>query len=130
MLGDIFFDNHLPIRTPTILEHIKARELPRKTIIGLPDSAESINVAIWVLSPSSAIKIVVKVVIKIDKKYFRPCEVNSLIGDATKAKEKLNWQPKTNLEELVADMIKNDLQLAKKDFLLKKKGYELSFPRD
>jgi len=71
-----------------------------------------------------------EIVIKIDKKYFRPCEVNSLIGDATKAKEKLNWHPKTTLEELVADMIKNDLQLAKKDFLLKKKGYELSFPRD
>ena len=71
-----------------------------------------------------------EIVIKIDKKYFRPCEVNSLIGDATKAREKLNWQPKTTLEELVADMIQNDLQLAKKNFLLKKKGYELSFPRD
>ena len=71
-----------------------------------------------------------EIVIKIDKKYFRPCEVNSLIGDAKKAREKLNWQPKTTLEELVADMIKNDLQLAKKDFLLKKKGYELAFPRD
>ncbi len=52
LLGDIFFDNHLPIRTPTTLELIKARELPRKTIIGFPDSAESIRVAIWVLSPS------------------------------------------------------------------------------
>ena len=71
-----------------------------------------------------------EIVIKIDKKYFRPCEVNSLIGDASKARKKLNWQAKTTLEELVADMIKNDLQLAKKDFLLKKKGYELSFPRD
>ena len=70
LLGDIFFDTHLPIRTPTMLELIKARELPRKTIIGLPDSAESINVAIWVLSPSSAMKIVVKVVINIDKKLF------------------------------------------------------------
>jgi putative Ca2+/H+ antiporter (TMEM165/GDT1 family) len=53
-----------------MLELINARELPRKTIIGLPDSAESINVAIWVLSPSSAIKIVVKVVINIEKKLF------------------------------------------------------------
>ena len=68
--GDILLDNHLPIRTPTILELIKARELPRKTIIGFPDSAESINVAIWVLSPSSAINIVVKVVINIEKKLF------------------------------------------------------------
>jgi len=70
LLGDIFFDNHLPIRTPTTLELIKAKELPRKTIIGFPDSAESINVAIWVLSPSSAINIVVKVVINIEKKLF------------------------------------------------------------
>ena len=46
LLGDIFFDTHLPIRPPTMLELINARELPRKTTIGLPDSAESINVAI------------------------------------------------------------------------------------
>ena len=70
MLGDIFLDNHLPIRTPTTLELIKARELPIKTIIGFPDSADNISVAIWVLSPSSAIKIVVKVVRNIDKKLF------------------------------------------------------------
>jgi len=70
MLGDIIFDTHLPIRTPTMLELINARELPRKTTIGLPDSAESINVAIWVLSPSSAIKIVVNVVMNIEKKLF------------------------------------------------------------
>ena len=70
LLGDIFSDNHFPIITPTILEHIKARELPIKTINGFPDSAESMRVAIWVLSPSSAIKIVVKVVINIDKKLF------------------------------------------------------------
>ena len=71
-----------------------------------------------------------EVVIKIDKKYFRPCEVNSLIGDATKANKVLGWQPKISLENLVADMINHDLALAKKDNLLKNKGYELSFPRD
>ena len=70
LLGEIFFDNHLPIRTPTTLELIKASELPRKTIIGFPDSAESIYVAICVLSPSSAINMVVKVVMNIDKKLF------------------------------------------------------------
>ena len=61
LLGDIFFDNHLPITTPTMLELIKAKELPRKTIIGLPDSADSIRVASWVLSPNSAIKTVINV---------------------------------------------------------------------
>ena len=71
-----------------------------------------------------------EIVIKIDKKYFRPCEVNALVGDATKANQKLGWVPKVSLEELVTDMINNDTELAKKDSLLKRKGYELSFPRD
>ena len=46
LLGDTFLDNHLPIKTPTILELIKATELPMKTIIGFPDSADNIKVAI------------------------------------------------------------------------------------
>ena len=71
-----------------------------------------------------------EIVIKIDKKYFRPCEVNALVGDATKANQKLGWSPRISLEELVAEVIKNDTELAKKDSLLKRKGYELSFPRD
>ena len=69
LFGDIFFDNHLPINTPTRLELISAIELPIKTIIGFPDSADNINVAIWVLSPNSAINIVVNVVRKIDKNF-------------------------------------------------------------
>ena len=71
-----------------------------------------------------------EIVIKIDEKYFRPCEVNSLLGDANKANNKLGWSPKTTLEELVSDMIKSDLALAKKESLLKKKGYEISFTKD
>ena len=71
-----------------------------------------------------------KVVIKIDKKYFRPCEVNTLVGDSTKANKKLGWHPKTKLEELVADMIKNDKELAKKEALLIQKGYELNIPKE
>ncbi len=71
-----------------------------------------------------------EIVIKIDKKYFRPCEVNSLVGDATKAHRKLGWSPKISLEDLVADMINHDKELAKKDNLLKNKGYELSLPRE
>ena len=71
-----------------------------------------------------------EIVIKIDKKYFRPCEVNTLVGDARKAKKELNWEPKISLEELVAEMIKHDRDLAIKDNLLKNKGYDLNFPRD
>ena len=71
-----------------------------------------------------------EVVIKIDKKYFRPCEVNSLIGDSTKANQKLGWEPKTTLEELVSDMIKNDMEIAKKESFLIKKGFNFNQPKE
>ena len=66
--GSILVDSHLPRSTTTKLELKKAIAAPRKTITGFPDSAESISVAIWVLSPSSATKTVVKVVIITAKK--------------------------------------------------------------
>ena len=62
-------------------------------------------------------------VIKIDPQYFRPTEVNSLLGDASKANEKLGWRSETSLEELVSDMISCDLQNASKKALLISKGY-------
>ena len=55
-----------------------------------------------------------EVVIKIDKRYFRPTEVNELLGDSTKAKEKLNWEPKISLSQLITEMIEEDLKEAKK----------------
>jgi GDPmannose 4,6-dehydratase len=54
-------------------------------------------------------------IIKIDPKYFRPTEVETLLGDASKAKEKLNWAPKISFEQLVKEMIDEDLKLAKND---------------
>jgi GDPmannose 4,6-dehydratase len=54
-------------------------------------------------------------IIKIDPKYFRPTEVETLLGDASKAKEKLNWAPKISFEQLVKEMIDEDLRLAKND---------------
>tara|TARA_A100001388_G_scaffold151296_1_gene112483 strand:+ start:130 stop:1224 length:1095 start_codon:yes stop_codon:yes gene_type:complete len=71
-----------------------------------------------------------EIVIKIDQKYFRPCEVNSLVGDASKASNKLGWKPKITLEELVRDMIKNDMELSKKEYLLKNNGYKSFYPRE
>ena len=53
-------------------------------------------------------------IIKIDPKYFRPTEVETLLGDPSKAKKKLNWSAKTSFEELVKEMIDEDLKLAKK----------------
>ena len=63
-------------------------------------------------------------VVKVDPAYFRPTEVDLLIGDATKAKEKLGWVPKYDLKALVEDMIQSDLHLVKKDDYLKKGGFK------
>ena len=64
-----------------------------------------------------------KEVLSIDQKYFRPTEVDHLIGDPTKAKQKLGWEPKITLEGLVKDMMSSDLKLMKKDMYLKKGGF-------
>jgi GDPmannose 4,6-dehydratase len=63
-------------------------------------------------------------VVKVDPKYFRPTEVDLLIGDATKARQKLGWVPKYDLEALVQDMVQADLHLVKKDDYLKKGGFK------
>lgn len=56
-----------------------------------------------------------KSIIKIDPRYFRPAEVETLLGDPTKAKEKLGWQPKTSFKELVQEMMQHDMRLAASD---------------
>ena len=62
-------------------------------------------------------------VVLVDPKYFRPSEVDVLVGDASKAKNELNWEPKISLEELVNDMMKSDLKLMQKNLDLLKLGY-------
>ncbi len=64
-----------------------------------------------------------KEVLSIDEKYFRPTEVDLLVGDATKAKEKLGWEPQITLEELVDDMMISDIKLFRKDKYLKDGGF-------
>lgn len=64
-------------------------------------------------------------VLFIDPKYFRPTEVDVLIGDPTKAKEKLGWKPKYDLKMLVEDMVRGDLQLFSRNILLKKGGFDI-----
>ena len=58
-------------------------------------------------------------IIKVDPRYFRPTEVETLLGDASKAKEKLNWSPKISFEQLIKEMVDKDLELAKSDQLIK-----------
>ncbi len=61
-----------------------------------------------------------EIVVKVDSRYFRPCEVESLLGDASKAEKELGWKPKVSFEDLIKSMIKNDKQKAKKEsFFLK-----------
>jgi len=62
-------------------------------------------------------------VVKVDPAYYRPTEVDLLIGDPSKAKQKLGWEPKYDLQALVTDMVQSDLHLAKKDEHIKKGGY-------
>tara|TARA_B100000242_G_scaffold292700_1_gene268715 strand:+ start:871 stop:2007 length:1137 start_codon:yes stop_codon:yes gene_type:complete len=64
-----------------------------------------------------------KTVVKIDSRYFRPTEVDILLGDASKAKKELGWEPKRSLEDLVGEMIKYDSNEARKELILKNKGF-------
>ncbi len=64
-----------------------------------------------------------KIIVRVDPRYFRPTEVETLLGDPTKAKEKLGWSPKTKFEDLVAEMVREDLKSAERDELVKKHGY-------
>ncbi|HCY41005.1 MAG TPA: GDP-mannose 4,6-dehydratase [Prolixibacteraceae bacterium] len=64
-----------------------------------------------------------KAIINVDPKYFRPTEVDLLIGDPTKSKSKLGWEPKYDLQGLVTDMMQSDIKLMKKDAWLKEGGY-------
>jgi len=65
------------------------------------------------------------VIVKVDPRYFRPAEVETLLGDPQKAEEKLGWKPEITVEEMCAEMIKSDLIEAKKNSLLKEHGYEM-----
>jgi GDPmannose 4,6-dehydratase len=66
------------------------------------------------------------VIIRIDPRYFRPAEVETLLGDPSKAREKLGWTPQITVQEMCAEMVREDLKTAKQHALLKSYGYELS----
>ena len=70
------------------------------------------------------------VVLEIDSRYYRPTEVETLLGDATKAKAKLGWVPEITLDEMIVEMISNDLDQAKRHALLKNHGYIVSVGKE
>jgi GDPmannose 4,6-dehydratase len=65
------------------------------------------------------------VIVRIDPRYFRPAEVDALLGDATKARDRLGWQPKVRFPELVREMVAEDLKLAERDALVAGQGYRV-----
>ncbi|MBS1189832.1 MAG: GDP-mannose 4,6-dehydratase [Rhodocyclaceae bacterium] len=62
-------------------------------------------------------------IVAVDPRYFRPAEVSTLLGDASKAREKLGWTPKITFDELVAEMVRADMNAAERDELLKQHGF-------
>ncbi len=73
--------------------------------------------AYWITSKGE------QLIVAVDPRYFRPTEVENLLGDATKAKEKLNWSPRISFEELVAEMVRKDFKSAQMDELIKSYGH-------
>ena len=70
------------------------------------------------------------VIVRVDKNYYRPAEVETLLGDPTKAHEKLGWKPKITLEDMIHEMLANDLNKSQQQTLLKSSGFEVSTPRE
>ena len=68
------------------------------------------------------------VIVRVDPRYFRPTEVETLLGDPSKAKEKLGWTPKISFEDMVAEMVREDLSIGMRDALCKVAGFK-SFER-
>ena len=66
-----------------------------------------------------------KVIVGVDPRYFRPTEIESLLGDSRKAREKLGWRPKTSFQELIKEMVQSDLEEAKKELHLKNGGFRI-----
>jgi len=71
-----------------------------------------------------------RTVVRVDRRYFRPTEVETLLGDASKARSRLGWSPKVSFEELVAEMADADLVLAERDAALRRQGYRVANDRE
>lgn len=71
-----------------------------------------------------------KTLIEVDPRYFRPAEVDLLLGDSTKARKELGWKPTYDLEALVNEMVDSDLELAKKEKTLRENGYQVLVPQE
>ncbi len=93
--------------------------------VGIIDSIDKDRLKQLNLNPQSPILKANNIVVKVDPRYFRPTEVDFLLGDPTKAEQKLGWKREYKLEELVNDMMQSDLKLTQKDEYLKSGGYKI-----
>ncbi len=91
-------------------------EIATVTVISDPSKAPALNVG--------------DVIVRVDPRYFRPAEVETLLGDPTKAKEKLGWVPEITVEEMCAEMIASDLETARRHALLNAHGHPVSVSRE
>jgi GDPmannose 4,6-dehydratase len=66
-----------------------------------------------------------QVIVRIDPRYFRPAEVDALLGDATKARRELGWKPRTSFKELVGEMMREDIRLAEREQLARSHGHKV-----
>ena len=71
-----------------------------------------------------------QLIVSVDPRYFRPAEVETLLGDPSKAKEKLGWVPKITVHEMIAEMVQSDLESAKRNRLLKDSGFTVSVTKE
>ena len=71
-----------------------------------------------------------QIIVKVDPRYFRPAEVETLLGDPTKAKQKLGWEPEISIEQMITEMVTHDLDQAKRHALLKREGFDVKVSRE
>jgi GDPmannose 4,6-dehydratase len=86
---------------------------------------DEVGVISAINSPENVAAAVGDVIIRVDARYFRPAEVDSLLGDATKASKRLGWVPEISARELCREMVQADLEAANKDLLLRNHGYSV-----
>jgi len=118
-------------------KQISVREFVRLSAqeagIELEFSGESVDEIATVVAVDDAISPTLKkgdVIVRVDPRYFRPAEVETLLGDPAKAKAKLGWVPEISVEEMCAEMVSSDLEIAKRHALLKQHGHSVSFSRE
>ncbi len=101
--------------------------------IELAFSGEGVNEIATVMSVDNTIAPSVSVgdvIVKVDPRYFRPAEVETLLGDPTKAKEKLGWVPEITVEQMCAEMVASDLDVARRHAILESHGHHVSVSKE